>query len=90
MAIPPDSRSPMAVALDWVSRITAVALTMVLPGLLGYWLDSRFGTSFLILAGFALGMVGGMWSLLLLTGVAKGKEDRPTKADGAKQKGKPQ
>ena len=68
MTPPLDRRPPMAVALEWVSRITAVAMTMVLPGLAGYWLDSRFGTKFLAPAGFVFGIVGGIWSLLALTG----------------------
>jgi hypothetical protein len=64
------------VALEWVSRIMAVALAMVLPGLLGYWLDKKLGTSFLAPAGFVFGIVGGMWSLLVLTGAVAGKSRR--------------
>jgi hypothetical protein len=71
MAPSPEKRPPMAVALEWVSRITAVALAMVLPGLFGYWLDIKLGTSFLAPTGFVLGIVGGMWSLMALTGVVK-------------------
>ncbi len=73
----------MAVALEWVSRITAIAMAMVLPGLFGYWLDSRFNTSFLTPAGFVLGIVGGMWSLLVLTGAIKGKSNRSTADNSA-------
>lgn len=76
MVAPEDRRSPLAVALEWVSRITAVALAMVLPGLLGYWLDTKFGTRFLAPAGFLFGIVGGMWSLLILTGAVTGKSRR--------------
>ena len=76
MAAPEDRRSPLAVALEWVSRITAVALMMVLPGLLGYWLDKKLETQFLMPAGFVFGVVGAIWSLLLLTGAAKGKSGR--------------
>ena len=79
MAAPKDSRSPLAVALEWVSRITAVALAMVLPGLAGYWLDMKFGTRFLTPCGFVFGIVAGIWSLLLLTGAVSGKSSR-TKA----------
>jgi len=46
----------MATAYQWVSRITIVALEMVLPGLAGYWLDQRIGTVVLfMLIGFGLG-----------------------------------
>ena len=75
MVLSPDNRPPMAIALEWVSRITAVAMAMVLPGLLGYWLDSKLGTGFLAPVGFVVGIVGGMWSLLALTG-AVGKRRR--------------
>jgi hypothetical protein len=61
----------MAVALEWVSRITGVAMAMVVPGLLGYWVDSKLGTRYLAPAGFVLGIVGGIWSLLTLTGAIK-------------------
>ena len=76
MAPPLDSRPPMAVALEWVSRITAVAFAMVLPGLGGYWIDSKIGTSFLAPVGFVIGIFGGIWSLLAVTG-AVGAKSRP-------------
>jgi uncharacterized membrane protein YqaE (UPF0057 family) len=41
---------------------------MVLPGLVGLWLDVRWGTSpWLTLLGFVLGMVFAMWHLLRMT-----------------------
>ncbi|HEX6963451.1 MAG TPA: AtpZ/AtpI family protein [Lacipirellula sp.] len=57
----------MAAAMQWVARIFAAALMMSLPGLGGQWLDRRFGTSFIGLAGFALGVVGGMMYLIAAT-----------------------
>jgi hypothetical protein len=57
----------MAEALDWVARIMAVALEMVLPGLAGEWLDRRFGTEFLVVIGFAVGLIGGVAHLLTMT-----------------------
>ena len=52
----PDDRSPMAKAMDWASRIIAISLEMVLPGVGGHWLDGKTGTSPLfLLLGFALG-----------------------------------
>ena len=59
--------SPMSMAVEWVGRIMAAALMMVLPGLLGQWLDQRYGTSFLALIGFGIGMVAGIGCLLLMT-----------------------
>jgi hypothetical protein len=64
----------MAVAMEWVSRILAVVVLMVGPGLLGGWLDRRWGTGFLTLLGFALGLTGGTAYLLIIT---KAKTTRP-------------
>lgn len=63
-----DDRSPYALAMEWTSRITTVALEMVVPALLGYWLDQWLGTRmvFLIL-GAILGFATGFYSLLRLT-----------------------
>jgi len=62
-----DSRPPLAVAMEWVSQITTVVAEMVLPGLAGHWLDHRWGTQFLALLGFALGLTIGIWHLIAMT-----------------------
>jgi hypothetical protein len=51
----------------WVSQITTIAAEMVLPGLAGQWLDKRWGTNFLVLVGFALGLTTGIWHLIAMT-----------------------
>lgn len=63
----PDSLSPFALGFAWAYRILAVSAEMVVPGLLGSWLDGRLGTQFLALAGFGLGITAGIWHLLLMT-----------------------
>jgi hypothetical protein len=76
-----DDRPPIAVAMEWVARIAAVALEMVVPGLAGKWLDDRWKTEpLLTLIGFGLGMAGGIWHLLLMTASAKNKL-KPPKQD---------
>ena len=70
----PESRSPMARGLDIVARVMAAAMMMVLPGLLGQWLDDKLGTGFLVLIGFALGIGVSVYYLILIT--------RPTKKSG--------
>lgn len=57
-----DQPPPLVAALQWTSRITTIALEMAVPGVVGYWLDRRLGTGFLLLllgviAGFATGMI---------------------------------
>ena len=69
MATRSSQLHPMAAAVEWVSRITTVALIVVLPGFGGLWLDKQWGTSpFLGLLGFALGLTSGIWSLFKKTG----------------------
>jgi F0F1-type ATP synthase assembly protein I len=54
--------------MELASRITAVCLEMVLPALLGYWIDQRLGTKIVLtLVGGVLGIVGGMMSLVRMT-----------------------
>lgn len=57
---------PTSLALEWVARITAVSLVMVMPGILGHWLDQKAGVSFFTLAGFAIGFVAGFVALLAM------------------------
>ena len=58
---------PMGVAMQWVARIFAAAMMMILPGLGGLWLDDRFGVGFIGLIGFGFGLVGGMIYLISAT-----------------------
>jgi hypothetical protein len=53
---PSDDRSPIAVAYQWATRIMVVAMEMVLPALVGHWIDARLGTVVLfLLIGLGLG-----------------------------------
>jgi len=63
----PDNRHPVAVAVEWVSRITAIALEILAFIWLGSWLDSKFGTRYWTLVGVVVGPVLGFWHLLVLT-----------------------
>jgi len=57
----------MAMAMAWTSRVTTIAMEMVLPALLGIWADRRLGTGMLfLLLGVVFGFALGMWSLLKL------------------------
>lgn len=75
----PPAPHPMGVAMVWVARIFAVALVMLLSGLAGHWLDRRFGTHFLVLVGFALGITGGIYHLIIAT--ANLKRTAPFRSD---------
>ncbi len=53
-----DDRNSAAIAMSLVTRITTGSFLLVLPTVLGYWLDQRYQTQILfLLVGFGLGMV---------------------------------
>jgi hypothetical protein len=46
----------MAIAFEWSATVMTISAEMVVPGLLGYWLDQQLGTRALfLLLGFASG-----------------------------------
>ncbi len=65
---PSDNRPPIAVAMEWASRVTTASLAMALPALGGHWLDSKWGTSpWLLVVGAGLGFLVGFRELLRLS-----------------------
>ncbi len=60
--------------MEWVAKITTVALEMVIPAVVGGYLDRRFGTQYLALLGVVLGTTVGLWHLIRMT-----QADRPPK-----------
>lgn len=58
----------MARAYLWVGRIFTVCGEMIVPGVLGYWLDQSLGLGISVFAmiGFAVGLIGGMTHLVLM------------------------
>jgi F0F1-type ATP synthase assembly protein I len=65
MEQPQQDRGREAVAYQWASRIISISLGMVVPGLLGYFIDRRLGTrAAFTVVGFLLGMALGMWRLI--------------------------
>jgi len=74
----PDDRPPLARAAEWTSRVTTISLEMVLPGLVGLWIDQKLGTKALFLVlGVILGFATGLWSLIRLSDTSK-SADGPT------------
>jgi F0F1-type ATP synthase assembly protein I len=81
----PDDRSPMAIAFEWSAVIMTISAEMVVPGLIGYWLDQRFGTRALfLLLGFAIG--GILAALALMRIASKRTEPRNGCDDGGQSK----
>ena len=65
-----------------------IAMEMVIPGLIGLWIDSRLGTTpWLLIAGMVLGFGIGVWQLVKLGEVIDNRtlpEDEKEKKDDEK------
>jgi len=92
----PDQRPPLVVAAEWTSRVTTISLEMVLPGLIGFWIDRQLGTVMVFLVlGVIVGMTAGMIHLVRLTslndtaGRRHGKPSRESSEDRPKDKPEP-
>lgn len=52
-----DDRSPMAKSFSKASEVTSISIMMIVPGLVGYWIDQKVGSVLVFtLLGLALGM----------------------------------
>lgn len=57
--------SSVAEAMKWISVITSVVGVMIVPALVGVWIDRLLGTNYpLTILGVVIGFVGGMYCLL--------------------------
>ena len=91
MADPPDDRSPLARAAEWSSRATTIALEMVIPAVVGLWIDRQLGTVMVfLLLGAILGLTAGMWQLIRMATEAQRGEpsDGKSSEHDAQQSGK--
>ena len=70
---PPQQPHPYAAAIEWVAKITTVALEMFLPAVGGHYLDRLWNTKFLALVGLAVGGTVGFWHLLRMTAAPRKK-----------------
>ena len=63
-----DDRSPYALAYQWSARIMSISLELVVPVLIGYWLDQRLHLlPLFLISGAILGFVTATLSLVRLT-----------------------
>ena len=77
MSEPEDDRSAIAQAMEWSAAIMTISAEMVVPGLLGYWIDQWLGTKVLfLLLGFALGGVLAGMALMRITKKRVGADGR--------------
>jgi len=73
----------MAVAVSWASHVTSIAMEMVVPALIGLWLDRKLETRFIFVTiGAMLGLAVGMMSLIHISraggggSITGGREER--------------
>lgn len=72
-----------------ISRAVAVMVLMVIPGIAGHYLDRWFGTQFLVLVGFVIGICLAVFGLLYVAKIADltAKQIRERKLRMKSQKG---
>jgi hypothetical protein len=78
----PSAKTPWEQASEWFGRTLAIVILMVAPGAAGAWLDSQFGTGFLTVFGFGLGMVLAITMLIVYTKIRPPVGDRPPISSG--------
>jgi len=59
--------NPIALAMEWVAKITTVGLEMALPAIGGRYADDWLKTEYWTPIGVVVGVVVGMWHLLQMT-----------------------
>lgn len=65
---PEDDRSAISLAYAWATRVMVIAAEMVLPGLVGIWVDQKLGTVVLFaFIGFAFGITLAIMHLVRMT-----------------------
>lgn len=80
-----NGQSGVAVGMYWATRISSVGFAIVLPALLGYWLDKKWGTSpWLVVVGACLGFAAAaveFTKLVQQQGKSGAKPGRPNASD---------
>ena len=71
---PLDDRSPHAKALSKVTQITSISLMMIVPAMIGYFIDQRFKTLILFTSvGLVLGISCSVWQLVKFVGAPRSR-----------------
>jgi F0F1-type ATP synthase assembly protein I len=86
---PEDDRSAISLAYAWATRIIAVAITLIVPALLGAWIGQKFGTAWtivLLLVGFMLGVAGAVFQLMQITKDSKSFQSNGSRDDQSQRK----
>jgi len=85
-----ESQSPLALGIEWASRVTTIGLMFALPAMLGYGVDRWLHTAWAgTIAGAVLGFVTGMLQTMRMSRqLASGSVSREKRSrDGQGPKG---
>jgi F0F1-type ATP synthase assembly protein I len=75
VALQPESRSALAVGVEWAAKVTTIALGFSLPAFIGFGLDRWLGsTPVATFVGIVLGFVSGLLQTIRLASDLPGKK----------------
>ncbi len=83
----PESRSSLALGMEWASRVTTIGLMFALPAVVGYGVDSWLHTiPVATITGAVLGFAAGMSNAVRMArqfaGGSGDRESRPPRGQG--------
>ncbi len=61
-----EDRKTVNASVNAFSRVIAVMVLTMIPGVIGYFLDKWLGTRFLIIFGFVIGMILAVFGLIFV------------------------
>ncbi len=77
-----DDRSVMAKSMAKVSELMAISLMMIVPALIGIWIDRMLSTVMLFtILGLVFGMIGAGYQLVALVSQSSNKQKSAAKND---------
>ncbi len=86
-----DDRSMVAQAWGWGYQVISISLEMVVPAILGLWIDRLIGTlPLLLILGAVFGMIAGMVHLLQFAQRLSKRGEQPTHGAGKAEEGEDQ
>lgn len=69
-----DDRSAQARAYSRATQVMTICLEMVVPGLIGFWVDQKLGTRVVFtVLGFGVGLSGGLRHLIKMSDSRSGE-----------------
>lgn len=78
-------RRAVGLAMEWAHRLIAIAASMAVPALLGFWLDGVWhSTPFCLLLGLLLGCTAGIVQLVSLSRGSNSRDQLKSPPEGSR------